>query len=415
MKNRNIVLFGAGRFVSLIGTNMYQFAAGLYVLQLTGSGTKFALTLILGTLPRVIAAPIAGVLADRVNRKHVAVLTDLLSGLLLAGLWMISMFGSITVNQIYVSMVFLSIFNTFFDISIEAAKPEIVETESALERLNAISYGIFSFTSIAGPVLGGLAYAMVPFRTFVLINGVSFILSGVSESFIRFRVEEEFEKKDKDPFVSALLEGIRYLKDNPFSISLMTFSISINFCLTLAITVPLPYMFNTVLKMTSTWVGIVTAGFPVGYLLGTVIIQSRGVKRRGQAFKMGSIGVLTGKLVLVAILVLSGRLMNEYVAGMTTAAMAIIGLSIAYIDIPLMTFMQSAIPSRVRGRVFSVMTMASRVAIPLAMIVSGKLLNMLHPAIILTVGTFMYAMVLALLSGSVYLREYVRTSTIVIE
>ena len=415
MKNRNILLFGAGRFVSLIGTNMYQFAAGLYVLQLTGSGTKFALTLILGTLPRVIAAPVAGVLADRVNRKHVAVLTDLLSGLLLAGLWMISMFGSITVNQIYVSMVFLSIFNTFFDISIEAAKPEIVETESALERLNAISYGIFSFTSIAGPVLGGLAYAMVPFRTFVLINGVSFILSGVSESFIRFRVEEAFEKKDKDPFVSALLEGIRYLKDNPFSISLMTFSISINFCLTLAITVPLPYMFNTVLKMTSTWVGIVTAGFPVGYLLGTVIIQSRGVKRRGQAFKMGSIGVLTGKLVLVAILVLSGRLMNEYVAGMTTAAMAIIGLSIAYIDIPLMTFMQSAIPSRVRGRVFSVMTMASRVAIPLAMIVSGKLLNMLHPAIILTVGTFMYAMVLTLLSGSVYLREYVRTSTIVIE
>ncbi len=415
MKNRNIVLFGAGRFVSLIGTNMYQFAAGLYVLQLTGSGTKFALTLILGTLPRVIAAPIAGVIADRVNRKHVAVLTDLLSGLLLAGLWMITMFGSIKVNQIYVSMVFLSIFNTFFDISIEAAKPEIVETESALERLNAISYGIFSFTSIAGPVLGGIAYAMVPFRTFVLINGVSFILSGVSESFIRFRAEEELEKKDKDPFVSALLEGIRYLKDNPFSISLMTFSISINFCLTLAITVPLPYMFNTVLKMTSTWVGIVTAGFPVGYLLGTVIIQSRGVKQRGQAFKMGSIGVLTGKLVLVAILVLSGRLMNEYVAGMTTVAMAIIGLSIAYIDIPLMTFMQSAIPSRVRGRVFSVMTMASRVAIPLAMIVSGELLNMLHPAIILTVGTFMYAMVLTLLSGSVYLREYVRTSTIVIE
>jgi hypothetical protein len=413
MKSRNRILFAVGRFVSLMGTNMYQFAAGLYVLKITGSGTRFALTLVLGTLPRVLAAPFAGVLADRLPRKYIVVLTDIVSGISLIALWRMTYGSRIGVLEVYISMILLTTLNTFFDIAIESAKPEIVETKEALERLNALSYGIHSFTSITGPVLGGLIYALVPFRVFVLVNGISFVVSGISETFIEFTSDGSDRIEDYDQgFTKALMGGIAYLKRNPFSISLMSFSLCINFCLTLAITVPLPYMFNTTLGMTSTWVGIVTSGFPIGYLLGTIWIQRFGIKSRGQSFRTGSLSVLMGMGAMVLVLLMSPVASEEVIAVMTSVTLAIIGVAIAYIDIPLMSFLQLAIPSYVRGRVFSVMTMASRTAMPVAMLVSGKLLTVLYPVTILMIGTTLYLIQLLVVSRSAYLNEYITTNTI---
>ncbi len=114
MKKYNIQVFAMGRLISLLGTYMYQFAAGLYVLKMTGSGTKFALTLIMGTLPRVILAPVAGVIADKFSRKSIVVVSDFLSGVIL----LLALLGSsgkvIGVNTIYISMVALTACNTFF-------------------------------------------------------------------------------------------------------------------------------------------------------------------------------------------------------------------------------------------------------------------------------------------------------------
>lgn len=413
MKSRNRILFAVGRFVSLMGTNMYQFAAGLYILKMTGSGTQFALTLVLGTLPRVLAAPFAGVLADRLPRKSIVVLTDIVSGITLIALWRMTYGSLIGILEVYISMILLTTLNTFFDIAIESAKPEIVQTEEALERLNALSYGIHSFTSITGPVLGGLIYALVPFSVFVLVNGISFVISGISEMFIEFTSDRSDRVEDHDQgFTKALMGGIDYLKRNPFSISLMSFSLCINFCLTLAITVPLPYMFNTTLGMTSTWVGIVTSGFPIGYLLGTIWIQRSGIKSRGQSFRAGSLSVLMGMGAMVLVLLLSPVASKEVIAAMTSVTLAMIGIAIAYIDIPLMSFLQLAIPSYVRGRVFSVMTMASRTAMPVAMLLSGKLLTVLYPVTILMIGTTLYLVQLLVVSRSAYLNEYITTNTI---
>ncbi len=411
MNSKNRILFAVGRFVSLMGTNMYQFAAGLYVLKMTGSGTQFALTLVLGTLPRVIAAPFAGVVADRLPRKYIVVLTDIISGLTLIILWRLTFGNVIGVIEVYISMILLTTLNTFFDIAIESAKPEIVQTEEALESLNALSYGIHSFTSITGPILGGLIYAIVPFNVFIIVNGISFVASGISELFIEFIPETSDRSKDQG-FIKALMGGGHYLKSNPFSISLMSFSLCINFCLTLAITVPVPFMFNTTLGMSSTWVGLVSSGFPIGYLIGTILIQRSGVKNRGQSFKVGSLSVLVGMGIMVVVLLLSHVISNERVAVLTSLAMSIIGIAIAYIDIPLMSFLQLAIPSYVRGRVFSVMTMASRTAMPVAMLLSGKLLTVFYPVTILMLGTTLYLLQLLVISRSVYLNEYIATSTI---
>ena len=78
---RNIILMMIGKMTSLLGAGIYTFAMGLYVLKTTGSGMGFATTLICGSIPRLICGPIAGAVADRVNRKWLVIGTDLLSSL----------------------------------------------------------------------------------------------------------------------------------------------------------------------------------------------------------------------------------------------------------------------------------------------------------------------------------------------
>lgn len=410
MKKYNKIIFALGRFISLLGTYMYQFAAGLYVLKLTGSGSQFAMTLIMGTLPRVILAPFAGVVADRISRKAIVVISDLLSGGILLALMTLTLGRGISVFEIYLSMIALTACNTFFDVAIEAAKPSLVDTESALEKINAISYGIHSFTSIAGPILGGVVYALVSFKMFVFINGLSFIFSGLSESLLHFN--PEFTEVKKEGFMKALGGGLNYLKNNRATIAFMSFSISINFCLTMSLTLPMPYLMNNVFYLDPKWVGMVNAGFPVGYLLGTLIINAKGVKNRGRVYQIGTWATWSGMLAIALTTLVSAYIGVHITALIITFFLASIGLAISFIDIPLMSLLQMLIPSEVRGRVFSVMTMASRLAMPGAMLLSGYMLNRVHPVYLIASGTGIYLIILLTICKSFYFKEYIETDTI---
>ncbi len=77
-----------------------------------------------------------------------------------------------------------------------------------------------------------------------------------------------------------------------------------------------------------------------------------------------------------------------------------------------MSFLQIIIPSEVRGRVFSVMTMASRMAMPFAMFLSGQLLNVMHPAYLVLIGTAIYLVVILTIVQTIYFKEYIETDTI---
>ncbi len=401
---KNMILFCMGRLVSMLGTFMFQFAAGLYVLKITGSGMQFALTLILGVLPKVILSPLAGIVADRISRKTIVVVTDLISGGFILGIVALFMNQSITVPAIYITMVVLTICSTFFDIAIEAAKPDIVEADQ-LERLNAISHGIVSLTQICGPILGGVVYSLVDFKLFMMFNGISFILSGISEMFITFNKHiqaEPYSGSIRKEFSGVIL----YLRTNALILVLMVFSLSINFCLTFSLSVPIPYFLNNILKLSPELIGIVSAGFPVGYVIGALLISIRPVLDREKSMKYSLVGLWLSMLGLTLSVWIIPRSLAIYMGISIMVFEIILGLSIAYLDIPLITFMQKSIPSNIIGKVFSLSVMASRVAMPVAMIFAGQLLDKTDPKWLFLVGTSIAFLSIIQLLSSKHTKDY---------
>src|SRR5690554_4295270 len=110
----NIRLFLTGKLSAALGSSIYGFAIGLYILALTGSSLNFSITLLLTILPRIILAPIAGTLSDRLDRKKIIIFSDFACAVWLFIVFIVfsSIYDSIYV--LYAATFILNSFNTFY-------------------------------------------------------------------------------------------------------------------------------------------------------------------------------------------------------------------------------------------------------------------------------------------------------------
>ena len=92
-KNFNILVLG--QIISLFGSSIQRFALSLYLLDLTGSASVFATILAISMIPVVLISPIAGMLADRGDKKKLMVLLDVLSAVLLMAMQVLCLIAMI--------------------------------------------------------------------------------------------------------------------------------------------------------------------------------------------------------------------------------------------------------------------------------------------------------------------------------
>ncbi|PEM32970.1 MFS transporter [Bacillus wiedmannii] len=401
---RNICLYSIAKTVSIFGTAMYSFALGLYVLQITGSALNFAITLILGTIPMIVMNPFAGVIADKVDKKKLVVCMDLLSGCLLIAVYIVSSHYGLNLFIIYTTTFLMTVFTTFFGIGLEAAKPNIV-TKERLMSINSISKIIDSVSLILGPMLGGIVFSVFDIKTFIIINGISFILSGIALLFIHFKLFEcninEENAKRRVNFIKDIKEGVSYLLEKESLKNTFHILISFNFFLGFAVTVPLPYIINTVLNLGSKQFGIIQGTFPVGMIIGAIVVKKI-TDRFSYSYLLKKLSsMLSVFMIILGIPVLFKSFeVNDLVFVITyCVVMIFLGFIIALIDIPLIYFMQNEIPDEYRGRVLSIGLSIGKMMLPIAMALSGLLLNYIPAYTIPIVGGFLYLIVIKVSSN----------------
>lgn len=392
IENSNFILYSLGLLVSLFGSSIYKFAIGLYVLDITGSGLSFAITLVLGIIPMVILNPFAGVLADKVDKKKIVVIMDILNGLLFIIVYLITFKYKLNLTIIYISTFVMTIFTTLFDISFESAIPNIV-SKKLLMKVNSTSRIINSSSSILGPVIGGLIFVFVDIRLFIIINGISFIFSGITEMFIDFKyniqVKNKNETDGKVDFVRDIKEGFNYLVSNKKLVELFTILITVNITNAFAITVPIPYITRNVLKLSSEFYGIIQGSLPVGIIIGALLVKKikdiMPIKKLiiTMSTAVAIIAILIGLPIIwtnifkdLHYLIYYGILMFSF------------GVIISCVDIPIAYTLQTTIPDEFRGRVLSIGLSIVKTLVPIAYVISGALINNITPMLISIIGGF---------------------------
>nr|WP_238516348.1 MFS transporter [Thermococcus onnurineus] len=391
--NRNFWLFAVGRFISQLGWAVQEVALPLYVLDQTHSGGMMTLFVLADIIPSLIIMPFAGVIGDRYNRKKLMVGFDLARGVLL---FAVIAFNFLGIYQLLTIQVVMAVMGTFFGAATSAMFPDLVEPEE-LEKANSTVSSFSIIARLVGPALGGFIYAFGGIKLALLINAVSFFGSGLFEALIHYEWKTR-ELESARQVIEDIKEGIAFLRSSHYLMVLMFFALFMNALGQPFGAVIMPYSFREILKFSSQQFGLLESAFMGGMLLGNLLIAVK-LKRPGRLFFKAL--AFNGAMMLVFIWVVSPYAeLATTIAFFTLAGVSILwGFSNALINVPLNAKIQRAIPTELRGRVFSALALLINLSAPLGLVVVGALMDRLP--------VWQISAVLWIMMGAVILYYYI--------
>jgi MFS family permease len=388
----NITLYLISKIISLLGSNIYNFALSLYILKVTGSGSSFAINVLLGMLPRIVLGPFAGILADRVNRKKLTVLFDILSGLIVFAFLGLSSFYGLRIIFIYVTGFILSVINVFYDTSLTSSLPNLVRDEK-LMKINSYTNLATSLSGVLSPILAGVIYGFVPINIFLIVNGASFIFSSILEVFIDFNLNKTLEAFSKaamtfSVFKMELKEVLDFVKEQEVMYSFLKYVLMINLFLSASMGVVYPYIINKVLGMSSAQYGTFQGFYFIGMIVCSIVIGNQKEKNKKVKSLAVSLATLGALLILIAVPTMGFSIfkIKPILMGYNILLLFTLGVILISINTPMLVAMQRLTPENLRGRITGILGTLSGGIAPLGIILAGLLIDKLHPFIILSVS-----------------------------
>lgn len=389
-RNRNYLLYILGLATSLFGTYTYNFAIGLYVLNQTGSAQSFATTLIIGILPVILFGPLSGSIVDRCNKQHIIIFTDLLSGLLFLCLFFIFKAGQLSLQLIYITTFIISILSTLFNNSMMATKTLIFSKED-YESVNASSQVISSAATICAPITGGLIYGFVDIGTFIFINGMSFILSALIESFLKFPEHKHNKALVEHSAIDNMKDGFMYVKKRKHLHIYILYFLVLNFILGFAVSIPVPYIITRILSKPAELYGSIEASFPFGLIIGGLTITKLSRRLSFERILMLVLRTLVILLALIGLLAYMPFIYhnNGLLLAYLSCIHLIFGMVIAYVDVPIITLLQQKVDQAYIGRVMGLVMAMVKSIYPVGLALSGILCNKISPYALPIIGAFL--------------------------
>ncbi|MDI3527685.1 MAG: hypothetical protein PWR03_1868 [Tenuifilum sp.] len=276
LKSPNFRMFFSGQIVSLMGTYIQNLALGWLIYRLTNSPFLLGAVGFAGQIPSLFLTPLAGVYADRLNRRRVLVGTQTLSMLMAFTLAVLSLTGTIQIWQIII----ISAINGFaiaFDTPFRHAfLIEMVGEKDLLQNAIALNSTLINSARFIGPTIGGFLIAWFGEGWCFFINGVSFM--AVIASLLAMKVVSRIQKKRNRSVLQDLAEGLKYSYKNVAIRNLLLLISAVGF-IGLPFQVFLPVFARDILSGDSQMLGFLTGALGAGALLGAFYLASRkGIK-----------------------------------------------------------------------------------------------------------------------------------------
>lgn len=381
--NRNFKLLLGGQLVSQVGDKFHMIALALWVLDTTGSTAKMGAVLAASMIPSVLLGFFSGAVIDRYSRKLIIVGTDIIRGIvLLLFAWMMFA-GQVDFYFILALQVVLSINAAFFDPTIPSVIPQIVD-KSQLGRANAIHQGVYSFAMIGGAALGGIAVSTLGYVWVFALDGLSFLLSAVFESFIK--IPSASPAKDKRSFTSDIKAGYAYLF-NSRPLLVVLFMVMIIHFFVGAIEVFMPVIANTISDNGAETLGLFQAALGVGILVMSILLSRFSVSGKEKESLFSSVAVMGSIQALTWFIIPE----NDFALAGYTACIFLWGAAMIRAAVSFKTLLQTHVDNTYGGRVFAIASTIGNASIPAAMIMFGLLLDYIEYSNLLPISGLILA------------------------
>lgn len=393
--NRNFALLFFGRLVSDIGHHLYNFAIGWYVLSLTNSAAQAGFYMAFGGIVYVILTPLAGVLVDRLDRIKIIYITDFIRGISIftAGLFILfqpdlNLFGfmidgsseSTQLVVLYITAFIFSVNGALFAPAVTASVPYLVE-DADLQRANSLHAGQTALVSIIGAVSAGILYGALGIGFIFILTSVSYLLSAISEMFIKANTHEKNTTKlTLTSAMSEFSEGFTFILKKEGMLSFVLIVLVVNMLASPLFGVAQPYFFNQVVQTDAFYFSLIGFAFSTGSIVMAVILSRKTTdKKVNHPLKKGLFGFTIG-VALNGLIVLS--FVESWINFIAMYSLMVlvsigIGLIITYVNTPIGVALQRYVPKDKLGRVNAIINLLAQGVIPFSTVLAGIMIESL--------------------------------------
>lgn len=381
---------------SLMGEAVVKFALPLYVLNLTGSSTLYGVVGACGFVPYVLLMPIGGILADRLRKRRMMMVLDIVMAV--ASLAYAAVGGVLDIMAVTLAAIMvLYAAEAIYRPTVQAAIPSVVP-KSRVVQATAIASQISALTGMVGPVAGGVVFGFFGVDAAVTLGAVLFVASFVLVLLFVRIPHMPADSGSGGPValaVSDLREAVLFLKLRPLMGKVIILCFFMNLTVSACIMVGTPYLVTETLGLPNQFMGIAEGILAFGGLMGGLAVS---IKPRWFAFARipGMLAVIAVAFVPPALsLAMGGAPAVTY--GVLVIANAVIMAMASSLSVVCVSYLQMETPSNLIGKVVALGVAASVCATPIGQLLFGPAYDLLPPfmPLVLVAATTLAGMLLS--------------------
>ena len=359
------LIVALGQAISLLGSHGVQFALIWWLAEQTSSPLLLGLSGLAAYLPMTLFSPLAGVVADRFNRKFICIFSDMAMGII-ALIYAICLFlFELPVWTVFIMLCVRGIGSTFQQPAIQSIIPQLVPTQQ-LVKTNGWMQLINAGSFLLGPVIGASLYAAFPMSVVLMSDVIGATLASIALAVVKIPKQQKLQNMKQNLLVE-FKEGIWvFRKDRELFYLVIAEALCMFFYAPLSSFYPL--MTSDYFNLSAMYGSIVELSFAVGMIISSLLFSS--VLKINRKIRISYIGLLAMGVISAA----CGMLPAVF-GGWILFAILCVGLG-AFGNvhtIPLTAYIQETVETEKMGRAFSVLTLISSLTMPVGLLLSSPI------------------------------------------
>lgn len=372
---RIFLIIWMGELFSLIGSGMTSFALGVWIFAETGQATPFAMTVLFGNMPRILLLPLAGMLADRWNRRWLMILADTGAAMSTLAILLLIGAGKLEIWQVYLLVMLNSAFSVFQEPAYRASVTMLVARED-LARASGLMSASEAVQLLLSPVLAGLLFGLIGMQGIILIDFATFFLAVGALLVVRIpRPRTLAEERQQKPSLGRdMAFAWRYLLARPGMLMMVLYFALVNFGLNLSGVLYSPMVLSFA---DARGLGLVQFVSGIGMMAGSITIGAWGGPKRR----------MTGVVLFIILAALGMGLMGLRPSlWLSGAGFFILMFAVVIASGCSQAVTQAKVEPSVQGRVMAMRSMISQSITPLAYLAAGPLADRVFGPLLLANG-----------------------------
>ena len=403
---KNFTLTFLGAFVSNLGNTLYLFAVSFYILSLTNNNAFIqGAYLATGGIVYVLVTLFGGVISDRFHKGKIMFMCDYAKGGMLIAFTLLLMLviqdPSAKVVVLFIIAVLGNIIAAIFSPAASSLLPRIVP-EKSYQQAQSYNSLMQSSLGVLGVILAAILYSVLDIHVLFFIVGGCYVLSGVSEMFIKYDYQKNEDKLTVKQVFKDIGDGMKYIGKLKPLLFLMLGILLLNFFVSPLSANFLPYFVATDVASRNylfsnfltpeMWSSVIQVAYAIGMIIMALILSNRPQKDR--IYKGLSISLIIFAALYVVLTTIYVFFVNN-LADINVMLIAFVpigitmGMMLIAINIPITTKMLTIVDKDKLGKVNSVIDVGSQGLIPLSNFLAGLVISGLGASwlcIISTVG-----------------------------